>query len=161
VSFSEKDMRSINGYPNTFWGWGGEDDEMQSRCEKAGVVWDKPDEEKVKGRVGGGNVELVTDLEAMDLKEKLSFLRQNRSWKCMVKWEALEEHEKTWKTNGLRNLTYGIKQKVDLDKVKSSAAAAAAAAKNHVSRATKVIVDVQLNPNHWANDKCGMEYMGG
>lgn len=24
VSFSEEDMKRINGYPNTFWGWGGE-----------------------------------------------------------------------------------------------------------------------------------------
>ena len=31
VSFSASDMRRINGFPNTFWGWGGEDDEMQKR----------------------------------------------------------------------------------------------------------------------------------
>jgi len=167
VSFSAEDMMRINGYPNTFWGWGGEDDEMQNRCEKAKIKWDSPDEALVKKRAAKGkgrSVELIRDLEAMDLKEKLSFLRQNRSWKCMVKWEALEEHNATWKTNGLSNLKYTIKGKVDLDIAKkstSSDAAAAAKVANHVSRATKVVVDVLLNKNHWANDKCGMEYMGG
>ena len=42
VSFSEKDMKRINGFPNTFWGWGGEDDEMQKRCEKLEIKWEYP-----------------------------------------------------------------------------------------------------------------------
>lgn len=42
VSFSASDMRRINGYPNTFWGWGGEDDEMQKRCERLGIAWEAP-----------------------------------------------------------------------------------------------------------------------
>uniref|UniRef100_A0A7S4M9S3 WW domain-containing protein n=1 Tax=Odontella aurita TaxID=265563 RepID=A0A7S4M9S3_9STRA len=42
VSFSAADMRKINGYPNTFWGWGGEDDEMQKRCEKTNMKWESP-----------------------------------------------------------------------------------------------------------------------
>lgn len=31
VSFSESQFRRINGFPNNFWGWGGEDDEMKRR----------------------------------------------------------------------------------------------------------------------------------
>ena len=42
VSFSANDMRRINGFPNTFWGWGGEDDEMQKRCEKLKIKWEAP-----------------------------------------------------------------------------------------------------------------------
>ena len=42
VSFSASDMKRINGYPNTFWGWGGEDDEMQKRCEKLRIAWESP-----------------------------------------------------------------------------------------------------------------------
>ena len=42
VSFSGSDMKRINGYPNTFWGWGGEDDEMQNRCERLRIRWDSP-----------------------------------------------------------------------------------------------------------------------
>jgi len=50
----------------------------------------------------------IHDLENMSLKEKLNFLRVNKQWKCYVKWVTLEEHEKTWKTNGLTDLTYAI-----------------------------------------------------
>eukprot|EP00565_Helicotheca_tamesis_P005593 CAMPEP_0185742010 /NCGR_PEP_ID=MMETSP1171-20130828/39257_1 /TAXON_ID=374046 /ORGANISM="Helicotheca tamensis, Strain CCMP826" /LENGTH=377 /DNA_ID=CAMNT_0028414007 /DNA_START=25 /DNA_END=1155 /DNA_ORIENTATION=- len=134
VSFSAQDMRRINGYPNTFWGWGGEDDEMQKRCENLGVKWNSPH----KGD--------ITDLENMSLKEKLSFLRSNRSWKCMVKWEAMEEHEKTWRTNGLVDLVYEVlKMEKGIYGYKS---------KEEKGRATKITVDVKLNGNHWANDKC-------
>jgi hypothetical protein len=42
VAFSSSDMKRINGYPNNFWGWGGEDDEMQKRCEALGIKWDFP-----------------------------------------------------------------------------------------------------------------------
>lgn len=166
VSFSAEDMAKINGYPNTFWGWGGEDDEMQSRCEKAGIKWDSPDEAVVRKRASaggraGGRVELIRDLENMDLQEKLSFLRKNRKWKCMVKWEAMEEHAKTWKTNGLKNLSYKVMRKLDLDpEKKGKSSSAATTVSQHVSRATKVLVDVKLNGNHWANDKCGVDYMG-
>lgn len=131
VSFSESDYKRINGYPNTFWGWGGEDDEMQKRLEKLRIKWKWPPSGTLK------------DLEEMTLKEKLNFLRDNKEWKCMVKWEALEEHDKNWKTNGLADLKYTVQKTTFLDDTK---------------KATKLSVDVQLN-NHWADDKCGVDYM--
>lgn len=137
VSFSSSDMKRINGYPNTFWGWGGEDDEMQNRLERLRIKWDYP-----PSNLNG----TVRDLEDMTLKEKLDFLRSNKKWKCMVKWEALEEHAATWKVNGLANLDYQLLNVEALDKG---------------GRASKVTVDVKLNPGHWGNDKCGVEYMGG
>ena len=33
VSWNRSDYMSINGYPNNYWGWGGEDDEMMRRCK--------------------------------------------------------------------------------------------------------------------------------
>lgn len=119
---------------NTFWGWGGEDDEMQSRLERLGIKFVSPD----KGS--------LQDLEGMNIDEKMAFLRQNRDWKCMVKWELLEEHEKTWKTNGLADLRYTVMKQTPLDDKKKS---------------TKITVDVKLNGNHWGNDKAGIDYMGG
>ena len=87
--------------PNTFWGWGGEDDEMQKRCERLGINWEAPP----KGT--------IRDLEDMNLQEKLSFLRGHKTWKCMVKWEALDEHEQTWKENGLKKYEfYGSRSKL-------------------------------------------------
>ena len=77
----------------------------------------------------------------MSLSEKLDFLRENKAWKCMVKWEALEEHEATWKTNGLANLKYKVLDTTRLN-----------------DQATKVTVDVLLN-NHWADEKAGVDYL--
>lgn len=133
VSFSSSDYKRINGYPNTFWGWGGEDDEMQKRLERLGIQFESPD----KGD--------LVDLENMTLTEKLDFLRANKEWKCMVKWEALAEHEKTWKSNGMADLKYSVLETKALDATK---------------KATKATVDVKLNGNHWANDKCGVEFRG-
>lgn len=144
VSFSSSDMKRINGYPNTFWGWGGEDDEMQKRCERLGIKWDSP-------RSG-----TIIDLEDMSLSEKLNMLREHKEWKCMVKWEALEEHESTWRTNGLADLSYSILKKEDLDEGKSITGGSILG--DHRSRATKVTVDVKLNGNHWTNEKCGADY---
>lgn len=133
VSFSSSDYKRINGFPNTFWGWGGEDDEMQKRCEKLGIKWISPDKGSLK------------DLEEMNIQEKMAFLRKNRDWKCMVKWELLDEHEKNWKTNGLADLRYSVLKQAPLDEQKKS---------------TKITVDVKLNGNHWANEKCGINFKG-
>jgi hypothetical protein len=134
VSFSKSDFRRINGYPNTFWGWGGEDDELQKRLERNGIQFVAP------------NVGSLMDLEEMNLTEKLSFLRENKSWKCMVKWEALDEHETTWKTNGLMDLKYKLLSNKFMDNTK---------------KASLITTDVLLNGNHWANQKCSLDYMGG
>mmetsp|Transcript_22489 Transcript_22489/g.27721 ORF Transcript_22489/g.27721 Transcript_22489/m.27721 type:complete len:395 (+) Transcript_22489:99-1283(+) len=134
VSFSASDMKRINGYPNTFWGWGGEDDEMQKRCEKLRIKWEYPP----KGT--------VTDLEQMSIKEKLDFLRSNKAWKCQAKWECLDEHNDTWKTNGLSNLTYTIMDKAVID--------------DSNNNATMLTVDCKLNGDHWSNDKCALDFIG-
>jgi hypothetical protein len=53
-----------NGFPNSFWGWGGEDDALYRRLQAARVRLDKP-------RVGS-----FTDLENMTLPQKLNQLRR-------------------------------------------------------------------------------------
>jgi hypothetical protein len=40
-------------------------------------------------------------MEEMDLVEKITFLRDNEDKKCMNKNEVLQQHEATWKTNGI------------------------------------------------------------
>jgi len=76
----------------------------------------------------------------------MAFLRKNRDWKCMVKWELLDEHEKTWKTNGLADLSYKVLKTESLD---------------DKNKSSKITVDVKLNGNHWGNDKAGIDYQGG
>jgi len=120
------------------------------RCNALGIKWDFPRLSSSSSN-NKGTPPPITDLEDMTLQEKLKFLKRHREWKCMVKWEALEEHEKNWKTNGLADLNYKVLQTTPLDSKDLKKA-----------KATRITVDVKLNPNnHWANDKCSVEYMGG
>lgn len=122
VSFKKQDFEGINGYPNTFWGWGGEDDELYKRVRKCGL--------KIRYPQFGS----ITDLEGMGLKEKLAMLKKT-DWKCMVKWELLDEHEQGWKTNGLSSLNYKIDKSSALN-----------------DYCTKVTVTLGLN-SHWSDSK--------
>jgi hypothetical protein len=36
--FSKHDFQRINGFSNRYWGWGGEDDDLRLRCERAGMT---------------------------------------------------------------------------------------------------------------------------
>jgi predicted glycosyltransferase involved in capsule biosynthesis len=42
VLFTANVFESINGFPNNFWGWGGEDDEIFRRVKQKGLVIDVP-----------------------------------------------------------------------------------------------------------------------
>lgn len=33
TSLTESQLKKVNGYSNDFWGWGGEDDDMHTRCK--------------------------------------------------------------------------------------------------------------------------------
>ena len=123
VAFSRGDFERINGFPNTFWGWGGEDDEMRKRVDEA-----EPRMEVAAPREGA-----MEDLEAQSLEEKLQTLRAHREWKCNVKWEALNEHAATWRRNGLADLDYSLLATEPLG-----------------PHATKYTVDVKLN-GHWTD----------
>jgi len=82
----------------------------------------------------------------MSISQKIDFLRSHKEWKCQLKWELLKEHDATWKTNGLSDLTYSVLNKTSLDP--------------DTNKATKVTVDVKLNGNHWSNDKgIGMDFV--
>jgi hypothetical protein len=105
---------------------------MQRRLERLGIQFMAPDRGTLR------------DLEEMTISEKMDFLRQHQEWKCMVKWELKDEHESTWKTNGLSDLKYSVLSQVPLDDGK---------------KATKVTVDVKLNGNHWTNEKAGIDYV--
>lgn len=121
VAFSSEQYESINGFPNNFWGWGGEDDEMFSRVKKLQFEPTFPTQGS------------ITDLEEMSLSSKIAFLKQNKIWKCMNKQEVLEEHESSWRTNGLANLSFKLIDKSWLNKF-----------------TIKIVVDVSEN-GHWTD----------
>lgn len=91
VSFSAYHFELINGFPNNFWGWGGEDDELLKRVKKYKLPIYTP------------SIGSITDLENLTVHEKLNVLRQN-NLKCMNKWELLSEENKT----GLSSMSYQI-----------------------------------------------------
>lgn len=90
ISVSDKDFRKANGYPNNFWGWGGEDNALNRRFRDNHLRVEKPNEH-------------VIDLEKLDLKEKLTKLKVDQT-KELRKREKLDEDRKNWSENGLKNI---------------------------------------------------------
>lgn len=93
TTFGTELFKKINGYPNNFWGWGGEDDELYLRMQEVGAKIIRP-------KTG-----YIIDMENMSLDEKLSVLKSSQA-KFMLKYEALAEHSGTWRTNGLVDLSF-------------------------------------------------------
>jgi len=94
ISISGKNFTNLNGYPNNYWGWGGEDDKLRRRVNEISLQIENPEEEDCE----------ITDLEEMNLQEKLQVLRENQDWKNMKKRELKEEHSSTWRTNGINSI---------------------------------------------------------
>lgn len=93
ASWNAIDFECINGFPNNYWGWGGEDDEMMRRCK---TVWGE--NFAMDAPLAG----TITDLEEMDLDQKIRLLKTHPEWKCLMKRELRDEHTRTWQSNGLR-----------------------------------------------------------
>lgn len=96
VAFNKEMFEKINGYPNNFWGWGGEDDELYNRTEHFYSI--------VKPTQG-----TITDLENMNLQQKLDYLKENKL-KFMKKREALDKHDDEWEINGLNKIVEDFSQ---------------------------------------------------
>jgi hypothetical protein len=99
ISMSIKDIRAINGFPNNFWGWGGEDDSMRNRLKAKKIEVYKP-------TLTSG----FKELPHVDT-------RTNKDWKNMRKWEDLKEDNGTsgyknvhWKVLGTEELTSNAKK---------------------------------------------------
>ena len=100
LSFKAEDFIKCNGYPNDFWGWGGEDNALLYRLQKADINIDK-------------SIEPVIDLEEESsltkkgdiIKEKTNKLwEQDMYMKKEIKKKNLEENKNTWQENGVNSL---------------------------------------------------------
>lgn len=90
------DFLAINGFPNDFWGWGGEDDELRDRITRAKMNIERP-----KGT--------IIDQENMTLEQKMIHLKQTKQ-KCPDKWERREWHRAHPNQLGIRQLDYQVTQ---------------------------------------------------
>lgn len=129
TSWSAAQFEAINGYPNTYWGWGGEDDETMRRCR---AVHGR-DFEMAGPAPGSGR---LVDLEGLSLEGKLRALSADGgSAKCSVRWELRDDHARTWRVDGLNSLggTYSVIRETPLG-----------------ARVLRVDVELGLN-DHWSD----------
>tara|TARA_B100000674_G_scaffold162235_1_gene129758 strand:- start:1914 stop:2684 length:771 start_codon:yes stop_codon:yes gene_type:complete len=90
ISVNNDDFIKCNGYPNNFWGWGGEDDALYHRVTSNKLKINRPEYP-------------VIDLEDYSLEEKLDILRSKKQ-KEMRKVEKVKEDKKEWENNGLSDI---------------------------------------------------------
>lgn len=98
LGFNRHDFEEINGYPDNFWGWGGEDDALLYRLVASDV-----------GAVQIPKVGAVIDLEEKKtIAEKLETVVKDNQ-----RWEKLYIDMTLWQKNGLSNLNYKLLKMTD------------------------------------------------
>jgi hypothetical protein len=98
ISFSSKAFKKINGYPNNFWGWGGEDVALSIRLNANNINTVLYPE---KGS--------IIDFEEKDNKTiNVIYNKLKNIEKEELKYEKLHNDISTWKKNGLNSLYYDI-----------------------------------------------------
>jgi len=111
LTLSWEALQATNGFPNDFWGWGGEDDEIQRRLMRTNnYPTISPGRELLK------YPPLVLDLEEEAAKTVEGSVRAGlkvksggvRAWRNMLKDEALEAQGDRWASNGLNSCSYKL-----------------------------------------------------
>ena len=93
LGFSRDSFEQINGYPNNFWGWGGEDDALIYRLVASNV----------------STIYMPKSGKVVDLEEKMTV--QEKLKKTVIddkKWEKLFIDTTNWRTNGMSTLEYKL-----------------------------------------------------
>ena len=97
----------VNGYPNDFWGWGGEDDELSTRLQEGHVKTVRPTPDTFGA---------VTDLEEEAAAATADYIRAStkladgglEALRNMERRELLASHASSWEHNGVSNVTYTV-----------------------------------------------------
>lgn len=105
LGFNHKQFEKINGYPNNFWGWGGEDEALINRLLMAGI-------KKFYYPKKGSIIDLEETKEMKTINNVYNKLKMVK--KENIKLEKLYNDFSTWKDNGLNNLQYKI---LKIDKI--------------------------------------------
>ena len=98
LSFSKKNFEDINGYPNNYWGWGGEDDSLIDRIRDCGY-------KNICYPKNGAVIDIEEDImmKTINIKNKVK-----NSKKDLEKYEKRYGDLTGWKKNGLNTLQYKI-----------------------------------------------------
>ena len=105
LTLSAPTMLACNGYPNDYWGWGGEDDEIQRRLMRTGGFPALQPSSAISALPG-----VITDLEkGGELRAGVSLKDGGeRNWRNMLKKEALELGGERWQGNGVGQCEYAL-----------------------------------------------------
>lgn len=89
----------FNGYPNTFWGWGSEDDASIIRISKVGLTIKRPDEPNNS----------AVELPHIDTNKLKNLVQENR-------YENIILDNDMWQMNGIKQCTFNLLKTVDESK---------------------------------------------
>lgn len=104
LGFDPLVFKKINGYPNNFWGWGGEDDALMVRLIKNNI-------KKVYYPKKGS----IIDTEEINFKQINILTKLRMTDQDQAKFEKLYYDMNNYKKNGLSNLEYKILERKNID----------------------------------------------
>jgi hypothetical protein len=119
ITFGGPDFARINGFPNNFWGWGGEDDELRMRMQRAEPPSlyppERPSGEQYRGAITDIEDELLRtrggQRAGVGTKDGGRAEWRNMRKREMMKWQKDMAH-----SDGLRNLEYRLLKVQHLNK---------------------------------------------
>lgn len=107
IGFNYTQFNKINGYPNNFWGWGGEDEALKNRLVTNKIL-------KFYYPKYGSIIDMEETKEMKTINNvynKLKLIKKEE-----IKFEKLYNDLKTWDMNGLNNLHYETIKCTKIDK---------------------------------------------
>ena len=99
IQFSKTTFEKINGFPNNFYGWGGEDDALAFRIHISNATDHVYRPDKSEGKPGK-ELETTNDIKKTTNKE------YKQSKIELYKWENICLDRYIWKINGLNSLQF-------------------------------------------------------
>lgn len=101
LKVASKDYVAANGFPNSFWGWGGEDDAFAARLRAAGVTVVQPTEGSYRDLEFGASPDKRASTRVKD--------GGRAEWRNMMRREDLARDRGVWRSDGLSSISHDTK----------------------------------------------------